>query len=147
MPSESRDIGARDANCCNYFNMYVAHDKRHCSIFLPRNSELYVEEHYYYSFLIPEARKMRKKTFLLTGVWNRSSTAFWFYSRKCWQSRFGKKILQLREISRSFFISINLDCARGIWQWKKITEVTSGAEYLVPQMFVSSSMQLCWRLL
>ena len=47
--------------------MYVAHGKRHCSIFVPRNSELHVEEHSYYSFLTPEAQKtqnMQKKTFV-----------------------------------------------------------------------------------
>ena len=68
-PSESRDIGvcARDANCCNYFNLYVAHGKRHCCIFVPFNSELHVEEHYCYSFLTPGARKIKKmqrKTFV-----------------------------------------------------------------------------------
>ena len=42
-----------------YFNKYVAHGKRQCSIFVPRNSELHVEEHYYHSFLTPEARKIQ----------------------------------------------------------------------------------------
>ena len=61
-PSELRDIGVcrRVANCCNNSGMYVTHSKEHCSIFLPRNSELHFGDYYYDSFLTPGAQKIQK---------------------------------------------------------------------------------------
>ena len=64
--------------------MCVVHGKRRCYIFVPRNIELHVEEHYY-SFLTPEAKKKSKNAKKTLVRLNRhfSHCASWHFRIAC----------------------------------------------------------------